>query len=83
MQLLLAWSLSDIAEWIKSTFSLLVDFVQFITAQFAAIFGVIKWTTVAGDVAAELIHVLPFDLGTLFMAMVAFSIVFVFFGRIK
>lgn len=83
MHLMLAWSLSDIAEWIFSIFSLLIDLVQFVTAQVAAIFGVIRWTTLAGDVAAEFIHVLPFDLGTLFMAMVAFSIVFVFFGRIK
>lgn len=75
--------LNDIIQFITGVIGALKNVVDLVVQLFYGLVGLIRWAFVSIDVSQELVWMVPWDIGTIFMAMAIISVVFVIFGRIK
>lgn len=75
--------LNDILQFFTALIDALHGFIDLTVQIFTGLVGFIRWAFVSIDVSQELVQMVPWDIGTMFMAMALISVLFVIFGRIK
>ncbi len=75
--------LNDIIQFFTAFFNATKGVVDLVVQLFTGLVGLIRWAFVSIDVSQELVQMVPWDIGTMFMAMAIISVLFVIFGRIK
>lgn len=75
--------LNDIIQFFTGFFNAINGIVDLVVQLFTGLVGLIRWSFISVDVSQELVWMVPWDIGTIFMAMALISVLFVIFGRIK